>query len=123
MQKQKLTVLVILLSVLSLTMLQIHSAADAFHTAILSLLFGYTYFHWFNMSETARRISILVRYVDSGELKAGPSYDVTQIFSQRIERLREVGTLYQKGDGLFVKKGPLLIATRLILFWRSLFYP
>lgn len=128
MQRQKITVFVIVAAVASLTALSLvigANVSEAAHVAVLSLLFGYTYFHWFNMSETARRISILVRYVDSGAAAATgqANYGTATIYSQRIERLRDVGTLYERDGRLFVKKGPLWIATKLILFWRALFYP
>lgn len=126
MQRQKLTVLVIFFVTIllpSFAYLRGATPSGVFHTGLLSLLFGYTYFHWFNMSETARRISILVRYVESGKGPEPSNYSIESIFSQRIQRLKDVGTIYERDGKLHLKHGPLLYATKLILFWRRLFYP
>jgi hypothetical protein len=127
-QRQKLTVIVILLAATSLTFttwLITNSASESLHSGIVSLLFGYSYFHWFNMSETARRIRILVQYVALGLTPENhqQGYAAHTIVENRIQRLLETNTIQKNPEGKYVlKNGPLLWATRVILFWRSLFY-
>ena len=81
----------------------------------------YYNFHWFNMSETARRIRILVGHVSG--LPSTQKYEPKQIFTQRIDRLLEFGTITRRADMLVLKRGPLVWATRVIFFWRKIFYP
>jgi len=126
--RQKLTVLVALCAMifsLLLTWSITHSEVESLHGAIVSLLFGYTYFHWFNMSETARRVRVLVRYVALGltpQDSARDAYTHDTVLNNRIPRLLETGTIKLVDGKYEIQRGPLLFATRLILFWRSLFY-
>jgi hypothetical protein len=113
--RQKLTVFIVLAVTIGL------GASVSLHTGFVSLLFGYVYFHWFNMSETARRIRILVTHVSGAA--DGTVYDPKVIFHQRIERLLEFGTLSRRGEMLVLHHGPLVWATRVIMLWRKLFYP
>jgi hypothetical protein len=126
MQRQKLTLLVIAIAtLLSLAIAGVltQDPDEALHAGVVSLLFGYTYFHWFNMSETARRIRMLVRYVALGHApEAGEAYTANVILVNRLQRLVETGTIAVENGKYVVRKGPLLWATRVILFWRSLFY-
>jgi hypothetical protein len=125
--RQKLTALIILTATLiniSTVAILACDALESLHVAVVSLLFGYTYFHWFNMSETARRIRILVRYVALGiGPDGGEEYSSEVIFQNRLRRLTETGTIQKVGDRYSVNRGPLLYATRVILFWRALYYP
>jgi hypothetical protein len=122
--RQKLAVLVILgataFSTAYAAYLQL-GADQIFHTAILSLMFGYSYFHFFNMSETARRIRILVEYV-AGIQSSGSSYNQDKILGNRITRMFDHGLITESGGKLHAKNGPLLWASYLIIFWRKLFF-
>ncbi len=123
--RQKLAVIVILVT----TVITIGQATylgmpldQIIHAGLLSLMLGYSYFHFFNMSETARRIRILVAYVakiphkDSG-------YDAGKIYGNRMVRLREHNMIYETDGKLMVRNGPMVWASYLIMFWRKLFYP
>ena len=125
---QKLTLMVTIVSAaLHSTLVSFHSgnAVDGAYTGVLSLLYGYIYFHWFNMSETARRIRILVRYVAYGERpdNGNSEYSARTIFHNRIERLTATGTIRESNGSMVLTPGPMLVATRVILFWRRIFYP
>jgi hypothetical protein len=125
MQRQKLTVVVVLFAILfaavlagSLTM----DLAEALNAGLVSSLFGLTYFHWFNMSETARRIRMLVRYVALGATETQEPYNAEMILNNRLQRLSDTSTIVLVNGKFVLQRGPLLWATRVILFWRSLFY-
>lgn len=124
--RQKLTAIVILAETVFAVLLAwslTRSEIEVGHAAVVSLLFGYTYFHWFNMSETARRIRMLVRYVAFGiTSEETEAYSADTILNNRLTRLVETGTLHLEGNKYILQRGPLLYATRLILFWRSLFF-
>lgn len=128
MSRQKIVVLVVLVSAIVSTALTLHLSGDvteAVHTFVLSGLYGMIYFHWFNMSETARRIRILVRFVALNESPAVESAQESssRIFANRIDRMSQMGTIIDQNGKFHLKPGPLLYATRIILFWRSLFFP
>lgn len=128
MSRQKLVVVVVLLAAVAVTGFTFAKTIDPFqsaHTFLLTGLFGMIYFHWFNMSETARRIRILVRYVAFQEAPAVETSEQSsqRIFANRIVRMREMNTIRQVNGKFVLQPGPLLYAARLILFWRSLFFP
>jgi len=126
MQRQKLTVVVVLVSTALATLtagLVTMDLSEALNAAVVSTLFGFTYFHWFNMSETARRIRLLVRYVALGSTPEGEDiYNPELILNNRLQRLTETSTIKLEYGKYILQRGPLLWATRVILFWRSLFY-
>jgi len=121
---QKLAALIILFTVL-ITLGEAYylglGKKQMFHAGMLSLLLGYSYFHFFNMSETARRIRILVEYVAKIP-PAQNTYDAEKIYGNRMARLREHGMLVESNGKLFVKHGPMLWASYIIMGWRKLFY-
>ena len=125
--RQKLAILVILFTALINTSagfgLQL-PPGQIVHAGLLSLMLGYSYFHFFNMSETARRIRILVEYVAKIPPKESGGYDAGKIYGNRLVRLREHNMITESTDGkLRVGHGPMLWASYLIMFWRKLFYP
>jgi len=77
------------------------SSASLF-SLVLGLLFAHVYFHIFNMSETARRIHILVglRLGDSLSHR-GESYSPAQLTGIRLNRLRQLGVI-RPVNGKFV---------------------
>ena len=97
------------------------------YLAIVSLGFCYSYFHLFNMSETARRIRMLRRiYLNGGSVAVKSlesEYSIEHIVKIRIQRLMDTGVLTRSQDGsIRVAKGALYYATQLIRFWRWLFF-
>lgn len=124
--RQKLALLVILGAVLLsvLGAITLHLGPDhIIHTFVLGLMLGYSYFHFFNMSETARRIRILVEYVAKIPPHQTQDYDTDTIFANRITRMHEHGLIDEAQAGrLTAHSGPMLWASHLILFWRRLFF-
>lgn len=83
---------------------------------------GYAYFHFFNMSETARRIRILAEINRAGSLPLSSIlalYTTSGIVSARLRRLVALGKLSASGDGYRVSGRLLYWAAIGIRLWRS----
>lgn len=85
-------------------------------------LLSYTYFHFFNMSETARRIRILNEIYKAGSLPIQNMevlYNTSDIVDLRLKRLIAMKQLRYE-DGYYSLHGKILyIAGRVILWWRK----
>lgn len=96
-------------------------AAIAFiYSLIVSLLLSYSYFHVFNMSETARRIRILYEIHVRGRLKAAELdrlYGAGEMLENRIERLVSMGQIRKDGDSYVLTSKILYFAALLIAGW------
>lgn len=81
------------------------------------------YFHFFNMSETARRIKILYEIYQSGSLSRDQIlslYKTSTIIEIRLKRLLDTHQLILR-DGVFKLNGRILYGAGLFQnFWRSL---
>ena len=86
-------------------------------------LIGYTYFHIFNMSETARRVFILYGIYSLGSLTKSDIekiYPIGNMVAIRVERLLGLGQI-RKESGAYLLDGRLLYyAAVLIAFWSRL---
>lgn len=84
---------------------------------------AYTYFHLFNMSETARRIKILYEIDRAGvqSKEAIPrNYGITEMLSVRLKRLVDIGQLEFKGDRYTLKGKILYLAAWIVMMWGKL---
>jgi len=90
-------------------------------TCLVAVLFSHIYFHVFNMSETARRIRILV------DLAQGKSttevYDDTSMVRVRIERLRGLGQIRMLGGRLYANRSWFTEVCRLVRWHERLLFP
>lgn len=107
------------------------AAVASLYSLVVYALLAYTYFHLFNMSETARRIRILREIHAAGSLSAeeiAGRYSAEAIFANRIERLLAAGQIREVGGGRgeggghddrrYVLSGRLLYTAALVLaFW------
>ncbi|MBF0441915.1 MAG: hypothetical protein HQK54_08435 [Oligoflexales bacterium] len=93
------------------------------YLAVVSLSIGYVYFHFFNMSETARRIKILTGIysnVFSSRNDVEAYYKNDDVLETRMLRLCSMGQLDIK-DGRYHLKGNLLFfAAKIIEFARKM---
>jgi hypothetical protein len=93
------------------------------YSATVLLSFGYAYFHFFNTSETARRIRILHEIQDHGTLTEPDIrklYDGGDIINVRLHRLLELKQLSCKGGRYYLKGRQLYCSAVAIAFWREL---
>lgn len=84
----------------------------------------YVYFHFYSMSETARRIRLLILIDTShGSIdvdNVNNNYDVTSMVKLRLQRLQSMGQISQY-DGKYFTTGRLLVIGALVLnLWRKL---
>ncbi|HSL47958.1 MAG TPA: hypothetical protein VK878_02740 [Candidatus Deferrimicrobiaceae bacterium] len=93
----------------------------AMYVAVVYACIAYSYFHLFNMSETARRIRILRELHGAGSLTAeeiSRLYSGADVLETRFDRLLATGQL-QVRAGRFVAAGRLLyMAACLVRAWR-----
>lgn len=64
---------------------------------------AYSYFHWFNLSETGRRIRLLLQLLDAGGTQVPldqlsvAGYDGASMVDQRLDRLHQMGQAASDG--------------------------
>lgn len=84
---------------------------------------AYCYFHFFNMSETARRIKIITEIHRGGSISEQDlmaKYRTTDVITTRLDRLVALNQLNYE-DGYYSLKGRTLYwAGTAIFFWRRL---
>jgi hypothetical protein len=94
----------------------------AVYGVVVYTLIGYIYFHFFNMTETARRIRIMTELHRRGPMKTAEivrAYDDGDITDVRIERLLSMGQIEESG-GRYLLKGRFLYIVALALhYWGS----
>lgn len=85
---------------------------------------AYAYFHVFNMSETARRIRILLHVLIHNDVNAGnlrDDYSPRDMVAVRLDRLEQMGQVARGTDGGYRIAGRVLLsAARVIRFWRRM---
>jgi hypothetical protein len=93
----------------------------ATYVVVVYVCIAYSYFHLFNMSETARRIRILRELHAAGSLTAeeiSRRYSGASVLETRFDRLLATGQLRMRA-GRFVGAGRLLyMAACLVRAWR-----
>jgi hypothetical protein len=91
------------------------------YVAVVYACIAYSYFHLFNMSETARRIRILRELHAAGSLTAeeiSRLYSGASVLEARFDRLLATGQLEARADR-FVRAGRFLyMAACLVRLWR-----
>jgi hypothetical protein len=95
----------------------------SFYAFIVYNALAYTYFHLFNMSETARRIKILYEINRAGSLskEAIPrNYGISEMLSVRLKRLIAMKQLRCKGNRYVLAGRILYFAAWIVLFWSRL---
>jgi len=85
---------------------------------------AYAYFHVFNMSETARRIHILLHVLTHNDVNAenlSENYLPRSMASVRLDRLEKMGQIVRGTDGRFrIDRKLLLFAARVIRVCRQI---
>ncbi len=89
-------------------------------------LFAYSYFHIFNMSETARRVRILMDGTagrDFDPENIGAQYTGEHMVSIRLRRLVSLRELNKNGNRYLPGRGLLLLPARIIPFLHRVLFP
>ena len=96
---------------------------DYFYIFLVYNAIGYFYFHCFNMSETARRIKLLLG-IKKGCIKKSDDianyYKYKDTLEIRLKRLEELGQIERKNRG-YATRGKLFVAVAyLVVFFRKI---
>jgi hypothetical protein len=97
--------------------------ANLFYFLIVYNALGYSYFHLFNMSETARRIRILCEIDEFGTLDStelAGRYGGREMIAARLERLVALGQLVRQGDRYLSKNSWLYYSALVVVEWKRL---
>lgn len=95
----------------------------------LLLLYGaaaYVYFHFFNMSETSRRIWLLVssdRHTGAVGPNIDRNYNPTRMLGNRLGRLVSLGEIAITDGKYRIDRGRLVAPARGVMFLRALLFP
>lgn len=88
------------------------------------ICFSYTFFHWNNMGETARRVRIAIEMYghDSGLTREEllTRYCSREIIVRRVDRLVKSGQIEQKGTRLYSRNRSVFFMSKLILLLKWL---
>lgn len=98
------------------------AVAAAYCLVVYSSL-AYTYFHFFNMSETARRIRILCEIETAGSVSIAELtalYKTTDVVTIRLSRLVALHQLREEGGYYSIRGRTLYWAGWAILLWRRI---
>jgi hypothetical protein len=82
---------------------------------------AYAYFHLFNMSETARRVRILLEVDAQGDIDETAlheTYSDAEVVDKRLKRMVDMGSLELRADRYFVRGHTLHFAARVLDAWR-----
>jgi hypothetical protein len=91
-------------------------------TGFLSILVAHIYFHLYNMSETARRIRILVE-LKKGTFGREKNYTPTHLLQVRMQRLVAMGNVDRVGERYVAKASVLLMVALLLKQYEKLIFP
>lgn len=91
-------------------------------SCLLSLTMAHVYFHWFNMSETARRIRILMM-LDESATPRRLNYSSDEMIEKRIQRLLKLGLAGKKEGNLFLKNRWAGALAKIFVGYERLMYP
>ncbi|MES2191483.1 MAG: hypothetical protein V4454_15290 [Pseudomonadota bacterium] len=94
---------------------------------LLALVYGvlafnsvaYAYFHFFNLSETGRRIRMLLQLLEGEQIVVNdkpPSYSVEAMISQRLVRLLQMGQIVESGGRYRIESRFLLATAKMFRF-------
>jgi hypothetical protein len=121
---QKLVMLCILLfnvpllAILSWLLWGQLDAATVIYALLVYNAFGYCYFHFFNLSETARRVKIVIG-VRNGNVRnlqdLQEHYDYHNTIAVRLQRLVALGEIRGSADGVYRLRRYVLYAISLVI--------
>lgn len=90
------------------------SATGPIYIFFIALLSGHVYFHIFNMSETARRIRILLKLKQGKSVTISESYSSQEMIAVRLKRLVELKQVTEQA-GVYNYRPSILLAVSIAL--------
>lgn len=98
-----------------------NGATARLYDAIVYTCVAYAYFHLFNMSETARRVRILLEVDAQGDIDESAlrhAYSEAEVVDKRVKRMVDMGSLELRDDRYVVRGHTLYFAARILDTWR-----
>jgi hypothetical protein len=93
-------------------------AATVLYALLVYNALGYCYFHFFNLSETARRVKIVIG-VRQGKVRKTQDlqqyYDYHSAIAVRLQRLEALGEIRRDADGVYRLRRHVLYAASLMI--------
>lgn len=93
---------------------------------IIYVLWGYCYFHFVNMGQTARRIRILTELKDAPEglslRQILERYNAKHIIECRLNRLIDHGQIICKNDRYYIRNPSMLIMARFLVALKRIIF-
>ena len=99
------------------------NAMTMIYCFIVYTALGYTYFHFYNTSETARRVRLLYEIYKAGSLSSveiAKLYKTADIINLRLQRLVDMGQLTYRDGRYFMRGRILFYAAMLMSAWQKL---
>jgi hypothetical protein len=93
----------------------------ALYVLLANAALAYNYFSLFTLGETGRRLRILFTIHEKGRIDA-KEYDVMDMTSIRLDRLRDLGVLIEKEGRYTARRGILLFVSFAIRAWGNLLF-
>ena len=87
------------------------------------VMISYFVFHIFNLSQTGRRIKILLEILESGRLPKTQKYGPHEIVNNRLKRLIEMNQIKAKGDNFVIVSRTFLLIGLFMIHFKRLFFP
>ncbi len=90
------------------------------YAAAAYVLLAYSYFHLFNMSETARRVRLLVELDERGRVpldELASFYGTGEVLGRRVDRLVSLRQAAVEGGRMVLVSRTLYVAARAVDWW------
>ena len=89
----------------------------------LWILTSYFIFHIFNLSQTGRRIRLLINILRHGSTRTSQEDGLTEVVERRINRLLEMEQIRETNDGYSIKSKTFLSIGLFLFHFKRLFFP
>lgn len=124
-QKQfiKLAFLMLLLFVMSVALSSQLKLIDLVYLSVMCAFEGYFLFHIFNLSQTGRRVRLLIDLYENNSPTDHKPYTNNEIVHKRIDRLIAMGQITCDDGKLNIKSSNFLMIGYFMIFFKKLFFP
>ena len=92
-------------------------------TTINLMMLSYFVFHIFNLSQTGRRIKILIELLESGRMPKTQKYGPREIVDNRIKRLIEMNQIEARDQKFVIVSRTFLLIGLFMIHFKRFFFP
>ena len=119
----KLAFLILLLFVMIVAALSQLKIIDLVYLSLMCALEGYFIFHIFNLSQTGRRVRLLIDLYNNNLPGGHKRYSNNEIVQKRVNRLISMGQITCVSGRLNIKSSTFLRIGYFMIFFKKLFFP